>query len=48
MLLPYWVDWYTEMFNDISWRSTLTGIIVGLAEITLSINDRSYIQRQRY
>ena len=48
MLLPYWVDWYTEMFNNISWRSILTGIIVGLAEITLSINDRSYIQRQRY
>ena len=43
MLIPYWIDWYTEMFDDVSWRSILTGIIVSLAEITLSINERSSI-----
>ena len=43
MLIPYWIDWYTEMFDNVSWRSILTGIIVGLAEITLSINERSSI-----
>ena len=48
MLIPYWIDWYNEMFNVVTWRSILTNIIVGLAETTLSINDRSYIQRRRY
>ena len=43
MLIPYWIDWYTEMFDDVSWRSILTGIIVSLAEITLLINERSSI-----
>ena len=43
MLFPHWIDWYTEMFNNVAWRSILNGIIIGLAEITKNINDRSYL-----
>ena len=43
MLFPHWIDWYTEMFNDVTWRSILNGVIISLAEITKNINDRSYL-----
>ena len=43
MLFLYWIDWYNEMFDNVSWRSIITGIIVGIAEITLSMNERSKI-----
>ena len=43
MLFPHWIDWYTEMFNDVTWKSILNGVIISLAEITKNINDRSSI-----
>ena len=43
MLIPYWINWYTEMFSDTLWRSMLTSIVVSLAEIQILINERSHV-----